>query len=126
MSNRSSVFAICLIGLIASIPLYHFKNKSLKGNYLLPLQENIIKPQLLVNDSQPVLPTISSVLAIAEPVLIANYGADVMDNEESLLVNLENNIWTVVSSPKEGQKGGVLQIQIDKITGKILNISHGK
>jgi hypothetical protein len=48
----------------------------------------------------------------------------VMSNRSSILfVNLENDIWTVVSSPEEGQKGGVLQIKTDRIKGK--NISHG-
>lgn len=126
MSNRSSVFAVCLIGLIVSIPLSHFKNKSLKGKWFSPFQETIIVPQFATDNLQPALPTISSVLVKAESVLKDAHQTDIVENEKSLLINLENDIWTVVSSPKEGQKGGVVQIRIDKKTGKILNISHGK
>ena len=54
------------------------------------------------------------------------YGAKIVDSEKPLLVSLENNIWTVVGSSKDAGKGGVSEIKIDKITGKIIHISHGK
>lgn len=125
MSNRSSVYAVCFIGLIVSIPLYHIRNKSLESKIFSPLKGISFTPHASAGDVEPALPTIGSVLPVAESALKAEYGADAIDGETPLLVNLENNIWTVVSSPKKGRKGGVLQIQIDKVTGKILNISHG-
>ena len=102
MSNRSSVFAVCLIGLIVSIPLYHSKSRSLRS---IPFEEASVKPN---------------------PLTIDMYGAKIVDSEKPLLVSLENNIWTVVGSSKDGGKGGVSEIKIDKITGKIVHLSHGK
>ncbi|NDV94080.1 hypothetical protein D0T84_03995 [Dysgonomonas sp. 521] len=125
MSNRSGVYAVCFIGLIVSIPLYHIRSKSLESKLFNPLKGINFTSQAPAGDAEPALPTIGSVLTVAKPALKAAYGNDAIDNESPLLINLENNIWTVVSSPKEGRKGGVLQIRIDKITGKILNISHG-
>lgn len=122
MSNRSSVFAVCLIGLIVSIPLYHFKSRYLRS---IPFEEVSVKPNPLTIDTSA-YPTIESVLQRAESELKIMYGAKIVDSEKSLLVSLENNIWTVVGSSKDGEKGGVSEIKIDKITGKIIHISHGK
>lgn len=125
MSNRSSVFAVCLIGLIVSIPLYHFKSKSLRSQGLTSVEETPVKFQSLTVDSS-VYPTIESVLQRAESELKVIYGAEIVDAEKPLLVSLENNIWTVVGSSKDGGKGGVSEIKINKITGKIVHLSHGK
>lgn len=122
MSNRSSVFAVCLIGLIVSIPLYHFKSRSLRS---IPIEEASVKPHPLTIDTSA-YPTIESVLQRAESELKVMYGAKIVDSEKPLLVSLENNIWTVVGSSKDAGKGGVSEIKIDKITGKIIHISHGK
>ena len=122
MSNRSSVFAVCLIGLIVSIPLYHFKSRSLRS---IPFEEVSVKPNPLTTDTSA-YPTIESVLQRAESELKIMYGAKIVDSEKPLLVSLENNIWTIVGSSKDAGKGGVSEIKIDKITGKIIHISHGK
>lgn len=122
MSNRSSVFAVCLIGLIVSIPLYHFKSRSLRS---ILFEEASVKPNPLTIDTSA-YPTIESVLQRAESELKILYGAKIVDSEKPLLVSLENNIWTVVGSSKDAGKGGVSEIKIDKITGKIIHISHGK
>jgi len=121
MNGKSCLSLICVVGFIVSAPIYHYRNK--------PIIENRIKAQIEKNreaDNRKIsgaVPTIHTAILIAESAFRAN---NVIAEETSLLVNLENNIWTVVRSPKEGEKGGVSQIQIDKTTGKILNISHGE
>ncbi len=120
MNGKSCLSLMCVIGFIVSAPIYHYRNK--------PIVENRIKAQIEKNERtnkevSEAVPTIRTVILIAESAFKAD---NATVDQSSLIVNLENNIWTVVRSPKNGEKGGVSQIQIDKITGKILNISHGE
>lgn len=85
MSNRSSVFAVCLIGLIVSIPLYHFKSRSLRS---IPFEEASVKPNPLTIDTSA-YSSIESVLQRAESELKVMYGAKIVDSEKPLLVSLE-------------------------------------
>lgn len=121
MNGKSCLSLMCIVGFIVSAPIYHYRNK--------PIAENRIKAQIVKNKEANdkkiygIVPTVNTAIHIAESAFKAD---NMIVEESSLLVNLENNIWTVVRSPKEGEKGGVSQIQIDKTTGKILNLSYGK
>lgn len=121
MNGKSCLSLICVVGFIVSAPIYHYRNK--------PIAENRLKSQIAKNKEANERKIYGAVPSINKAILIAEsaFKADnVTVDKSSLLVNFDNNIWTVVRSPKEGEKGGVSQIQIDKTTGKILNLSYGE
>ena len=54
------------------------------------------------------------------------YGENKIKNEAPYNVELDKGIWTVTGSLPKGWKGGVALINIEKRSGKILRVSHGK
>jgi len=63
---------------------------------------------------------------IAEIVLSQIYGKETIESEKPFSINLENNVWIIEGSLKEGFLGGVAYIEIDKQTGQILKVIHTK
>ncbi len=61
-------------------------------------------------------------LAVWEPI----YGQSKIKSEAPYKANLDKGIWVVTGSLLKGWKGGVALINIDKMSGKILRVSHGK
>jgi hypothetical protein len=66
---------------------------------------------------------------IAEAVLKEIYGDDQIERQKPFHVSLKNNVWYVKGSVTDDSgyvKGGVFEIEISKIDGKIIRVSHGK
>ena len=61
-------------------------------------------------------------LAVWEPI----YGKEQIANEAPYNTKLENGVWHVSGSLPEGWVGGVAEIEIEKETGRIIRLSHGK
>lgn len=66
-------------------------------------------------------------LAVWEPI----YGINKIKNEAPYKATLDKakrdkDIWVVTGSLAKGWKGGVALIHIEKMSGKILRVSHGK
>lgn len=61
-------------------------------------------------------------LAVWEPI----YGQKQIASEAPFNAILKDDVWYVTGSLPEGWAGGVALIEIDKETGEILRVSHGK
>ncbi len=86
------------------------------------------------------VPDKATAIKIADAVLVKMYGERTIRRERPLVATLEGDVWTVqgtfrppVSSgtPKKDvaaldAKGGVALIEISKIKGCILRVTHGK
>ena len=62
---------------------------------------------------------------IAEAVLLPMYGEEIY-NEKPFIAILKDDIWIVKGSITSNSIGGVLEIQISKRDGKIIDVYHGK
>lgn len=72
------------------------------------------------------VPDSRTAVAIAEAVLIPIYGQDGIQKQKPLLPRLKGGKWTVIGQLKKGWLGGVALVVIDKKTGRILRVSHGR
>ena len=72
------------------------------------------------------VPNEKTAFQIAEIVLSQIYGKETIESEKPFSINLENNVWIIEGSLKEGFLGGVAYIEIDKQTGQILKVIHTK
>jgi hypothetical protein len=75
-----------------------------------------------------VVPDETTATQIAEVILIPIYGRQKIKDEEPFSAKLHENVWTVTGffQKGEGRLGGVALIEISKIDGRILRISHGQ
>jgi hypothetical protein len=71
------------------------------------------------------VPNEETAIKIAIAVLIPIYGKETIENEKPYVAKLKDNVWHVNGSLKSGV-GGVAVTEIDKKTGAILRVSHGK
>lgn len=65
-------------------------------------------------------------LSIATAVLTPIYGKKVISGEQPLMATLKGGIWVISGSLPAGHVGGVAELQIDKMSGRILRVAHGK
>ena len=72
------------------------------------------------------VPDKATALSIAVAVLMPIYGKNTISAEQPLVPTLKDGIWTVSGSQPPGRAGGVAEIKIDKASGKILKVGHGK
>ena len=61
-------------------------------------------------------------LEVWEPI----YGKDHIAEEKPYRAQLLNDVWTVEGSLPDGWNGGVAIVEIAKVDGEILRVSHGK
>lgn len=62
---------------------------------------------------------------IAEAIWFPIYGEDIY-NKGPFVVSSSDSVWIVKGTLPEGMKGGVPYIEIRKIDGKVLKVTHGK
>lgn len=72
------------------------------------------------------VPDEQTAIAIAVAVWTPIYGKEKIEDEKPYKVQLKNGIWTVTGSLPEGFDGGVAEIDISKMDGRILRVIHGK
>lgn len=71
------------------------------------------------------VPDAETAVRIAEAVLEATYGADVLDIQRPLRIALRGDIWVVFGTLPEDFAGGVPHIDISRADGHVLRVSHG-
>ncbi|WP_083901414.1 YbbC/YhhH family protein [Azospirillum sp. B4] len=72
------------------------------------------------------VPDEKTAVAIAEAVLIPVYGKATIESEKPLTATLEDGRWVVNGYLPRGWVGGTAHVVIDKRTGQILEMIHGK
>jgi NTF2 fold immunity protein len=72
------------------------------------------------------VPDEATAVAIAEAVLIPIYGQSRIAAQRPFATTLDNGQWTVIGQLKSGQAGGVGVVVIDKTTGQIVRVTHGR
>jgi hypothetical protein len=108
-----AMLATLAFGLISTNPLLAQKEE----------KHNVIPEKGYVPDED-------TAIKIAIAVWIPIYGKEKIENEKPYIAELKDNVWYVQGSlPKQKgmiMVGGVAIAEIDKKTGAILRISHGK
>ena len=72
------------------------------------------------------VPNEQTAVSIAEAVLMPIYGAEAIKKERPFKASLQNGVWTVVGTLPRGLLGGVATIEISKIDGHVLRVTHEK
>jgi hypothetical protein len=72
------------------------------------------------------VPNAATATAIAYAEALPVYGKKQIESELPLHAALKGQIWSVHGTLPKGWMGGTLTIQIDKASGKILYLMHGK
>lgn len=75
---------------------------------------------------QGFVPDSATAVNIAIAVLSPIYGEHKIKSEAPYIATLKDGVWTVIGTLPPGMKGGVAEIEISKINGMILRVSHGK
>jgi hypothetical protein len=87
-----------------------------------------VKRQLKETDSflprEGYVPDKETAVAIGYAVALPVYGREAMDAENPFRAELESGKWTVLGTFHGKGEGGTVVVQIDKIGGKILYLSH--
>ena len=72
------------------------------------------------------VPDEQTAIAIAVAVWTPIYGKEKIEGEKPYKAQLKNGVWTVTGSLPEGFDGGVAEIDISKMDGRILRVIHGQ
>jgi hypothetical protein len=72
------------------------------------------------------VPNKDTAIQIAIAVLIPIYGIDAVKNQKPFIASISGNTWTVMGTPPKQRVGGVAEIRISKIDGRILYVMHGQ
>ena len=72
------------------------------------------------------VPNMATAVAVAEAILLPIYGHAQVESEKPFTATLKEGRWTVLGHLKTGQTGGVALVVIDKLTGRIVRMTHGR
>jgi hypothetical protein len=72
------------------------------------------------------VPDSATAAALAEVVLVRVYGREQIDRQRPLRAVLRDSTWVVSGQLPAGRAGGVAVIEIDRRTGGIRRMSHGR
>src|SRR5262245_8603242 len=72
------------------------------------------------------VPDATTAIAIAEAVLIPIYGRAEVEAERPFSASLKGGDWTVLGHQEANQTGGAALVVIDKSSGRIVRVSHGR
>jgi len=75
---------------------------------------------------QGMVPDSATAIRIAEAVLTPIYGARNIDRQRPLVARVQGDVWSVVGSLPTGAVGGVAEIEISRVDGRILRLIHGR
>jgi len=78
-----------------------------------------------MNKSLDYVPNEETAIKIAQSVLEPIYGHQIYE-QAPFIAKLHNGIWKIEGTLKEGKRGGVAYVEIDKKNGKIYKITHGR
>lgn len=68
----------------------------------------------------------TTAIQVALPILISIYGNDIMKEMPVRITLTKRGTWLLRGSRRKFQFGGTFCIEIDKKSGKIISLSHGK
>jgi hypothetical protein len=72
------------------------------------------------------VPDAATAAALAEVVLVRVYGRAQIDGQKPLHAVLRDSTWVVSGQLPAGMRGGVALVEIDRRTGAIQRMSHGR
>ncbi len=72
------------------------------------------------------VPDVATAVAIAEAIPIPIYGRAQIEAERPFSASLKDGSWTVFGHLKRGQAGGAALAVIERSTGRILRVTHGR
>jgi len=73
------------------------------------------------------VPDKATAVAIAYAIAVPIYGKKSMDSELPFRAELKDGVWTVLTTLNcKSCEGGTLVVQIEKVSGKILFLTHTK
>lgn len=73
------------------------------------------------------VPDENTAIRIAEAVLSPIYGEKRVSQERPFTATLKNGVWTVEGHLPSGYNlGGVAEVQISKVDGRVLRVTHSK
>lgn len=72
------------------------------------------------------IPDSTTAVAVAEAILIGVYGKTQIERQRPMIASLEGKAWVVAGTLRRGELGGVATIRLDKETGTVLRVMHGK
>jgi NTF2 fold immunity protein len=72
------------------------------------------------------VPNENTAIRIAIAVLTPIYGVDAIRNQQPFVATLTGDTWTVVGTLPKERVGGVAEIRIAKVDGRILYVMHGQ
>ena len=85
------------------------------------------KPSTLFTPEKGFVPDKITAVRIAEAVWLPIYGEDVLEKKPFEAELVGDSVWIVAGTlPKEWTVGGVPYIEILRVNGKIIGVSHGK
>lgn len=79
-----------------------------------------------ISPKEGFVPNAEIAVQIANVILSELYETDKIKNQQPFSVNIENNVWIIEGNLNKEFKGGVAYIEIDKMTGEVLKVYHGK
>jgi hypothetical protein len=82
-------------------------------------ERSFIPPNGFVPDS-------ATAVAVAEPILTPIYGRNQVEIERPFSASLGDGNWTVEGHLRAGYVGGVARVIVEKATGRIVSVTHGR
>jgi hypothetical protein len=65
---------------------------------------------------------IAIAIAICKPI----YGEQAIERQRPFKATLHNGLWLVTGSLPSGSIGGVTEVEISKLDGRVLRVNHGQ
>ena len=82
-------------------------------------QSNYLPPDGMV-------PNAETAIKVARAVFVAHFGEPDIELEEPLIAALVGDVWHVRGTMPPGLLGGVAEIELSKIDGRVLRLFHGR
>jgi hypothetical protein len=79
-----------------------------------------------VSPANGFVPDGGTAVAVAEAILIPIYGRTQVELERPFSASFGGGNWTVVGNLPAGYVGGVAKVIVEKMTGRIVSVTHGK
>jgi len=114
------VFVFSLVGFTGSAQIASDHEEFEYNRHIIQGSKSFVPKNGFVSDKD-------TAIAIAYAVAVPVYGKKEIDSEKPLRAELNNGVWTVLGTLNcESCAGGTLVMQIEKVSGKIIFLTHTK
>lgn len=72
------------------------------------------------------VPDRETAIVIAEAVTRRIYGHTNIERQKPFQVSLQGEVWTIAGTLPSQKVGGTFEIQLSKIDGRVIRVTHGK